>query len=93
MLSLIKSARRKDAYQAHLRLFLVPFLAGSLVLVVLPAVATMVVAFTEYNSVGAPEWVGLNNFTRLLRSDYVRISLYNTSIFIALASNSSAFST
>ena len=85
MLSSLKRARRKDPYQTHLKLFLLPFLVGSLVLVVLPAIATMVVAFTEYNSVGTPEWVGLNNFTRLLRSDYVRISLNNTAIFIALA--------
>jgi multiple sugar transport system permease protein len=75
----------RDAYRLHLKLFLLPFLIGSLVLVVLPAVATMAVAFTEYNSIGVPSWVGLENFTRLFRSDYVRISLYNTAIFVALA--------
>jgi multiple sugar transport system permease protein len=45
----------------------------------------MAVAFTEYNSIGVPTWVGLENFTRLVRSDYVRISLYNTAIFVSLA--------
>jgi multiple sugar transport system permease protein len=75
----------RDPYRFHLRLFLAPFLIGSLVLVILPAVATLAVAFTEYNSIGVPTWVGLNNFTRLFRSDYVRISLYNTAIFVALA--------
>ena len=32
-----------------------------------------------------PEWVGLRNFGRLVASDYVRISLWNTLIFVALA--------
>ncbi|HUF38747.1 MAG TPA: sugar ABC transporter permease [Anaerolineales bacterium] len=74
-----------DRYRLHLKLFLTPFLVGSFALVVLPALATMVVAFTQYNSIGVPEWVGLDNFRRLVRSDYVRISMYNTGIFIGLA--------
>lgn len=75
----------RDPYRRHLVLLLAPFLIGSLVLVVLPAIATMAVAFTEYNSIGVPTWVGLNNFSRLVQSDYVKISLHNTAIFVGLA--------
>jgi multiple sugar transport system permease protein len=85
MASIAQKRLPKDRYRLHLKLFLVPFLAGSLLLVVLPALATMAVAFTEYNSIGVPSWVGLSNFGRLVRSDYVRISLYNTAIFVGLA--------
>jgi len=85
MASLMQKRLRRDPYRFHLRLFLLPFLIGSLVLVVLPALATMAVAFTEYNSIGVPSWVGLENFGRLMRSDYVRISMVNTAIFVGLA--------
>ncbi len=75
----------RSLYRSKLYLLLAPFLLGSLVLTVIPALATAMVAFMDYNTVGPPEWVGFENFGRLLRSDYVRISLWNTLIFVALA--------
>ena len=85
MASIGSKILRRDTYRFQLKLFLVPFLIGSLALVILPALATLAVAFTEYNAIGTPTWVGFNNFGRLMQSDYVRISLYNTAIFVALA--------
>ncbi len=55
------------------------------VLVVLPALATAAIAFADYNSIGVPRWVGLENFRRLVESPYVRIALRNTLIFVVLA--------
>lgn len=76
---------RQLSYQAQLRLFLLPYLAGTLFLVVLPALATVAIAFTQYNAVAPPRWVGLSNFAELLASPLVRLSLQNTFIFVALA--------
>lgn len=85
MRSPVRRPALRDTYRFQLKLFLVPFVVGSLVLIMLPALATLAVAFTEYNSIGLPDWVGFDNFGRLFRSDYVRLSLYNTAIFIGLA--------
>ncbi|HRQ37460.1 MAG TPA: sugar ABC transporter permease [Chloroflexota bacterium] len=72
-------------YNVQLWLFVAPFLLGALVLTILPALATVAVAFTNYNAVSAPTWAGMDNFTRLLSSAYVRISLRNTIYFLVLA--------
>jgi len=67
------------------RLFLLPFLLGSLLLIVLPAVITIGVAFTKYNAITAPTWVGLDNFRTLLMSPLARLSLRSSLQFIFLA--------
>lgn len=72
-------------FRAQLRFFLIPYLVGSLLLVVIPAVATLLIAFTEFNSVQPPTWVGLANFRQLLSSGLVRISLRNSAFFLLLA--------
>lgn len=72
-------------YQGQVRLFVLPYLVGTLILTALPALATVGVAFTEYNSIQPPTWTGINNFVRLLNSVYVRQSLQNSIFFIALA--------
>ncbi len=77
--------RPLTSYQKQLRAFLLPYLLGSAVLFVLPAVATAAIALTEFNSVRPPSWVGLDNFVRLLQSPLVRLSLRNSIIFLLLA--------
>ena len=57
---------RPPSFQAQMRLFLAPFLIGMAVLVVLPALATLVLAFTRYNALQPPVWIGLQNFSKLL---------------------------
>ncbi len=72
-------------YNVQVRLFVLPYLLGALVLTILPALATVSIAFADYNAVATPTWAGLNNFVRLLNSEYVRISLRNTIFYLALA--------
>ena len=73
------------SYQRQLALFLAPYLLGTLVLVVLPALATMAVSFTDYQAIKSPTWIGLANFSRLTETPLVRMGLYNTLIFVGLA--------
>lgn len=77
--------RPKLTYQTQLLLFLVPFVGGSLLLVVLPALATVAVSFTEYNSIQPPQWAGFANFIKLYESALVRISLRSTILFLLTA--------
>jgi len=67
------------------RLFLLPFLLGSLLLIVLPALITVGVAFTRYNAIQPPVWVGLDNFRTLWNSPLARLSLRSSLQFIFLA--------
>ncbi len=73
------------SYNHQLNLFLLPYLLGSLLLVLIPALITLVAAFTDYDLVAAPVWVGLDNFRRLFQSAFVRTGLENSIFFIALA--------
>jgi multiple sugar transport system permease protein len=79
-----KSAFRLS-HQRQYRLFLLPYFAGTLILVVLPALVTLAVSLTKYTTVGAPGFVGLANFRALFESAYVRTGLRNSLIFLLLA--------
>ncbi|GAB4578245.1 MAG: sugar ABC transporter permease [Anaerolineales bacterium] len=77
--------RHLSSYQRTMRLFLIPFFIGTLILVIIPALATVGLAFTEYKAIGIPEFNGFNNFRKLVASSYVRLSVYNTLFFLVLA--------
>lgn len=79
------SRRLTLTYQKQLYLFLLPYLLGMLILVVIPALATVAVSLTSYNAVAPPQWVALDNFRRLFESPFVRTSLRNSLIFVLLA--------
>ncbi len=74
-----------NSYRGQLRLFLLPYLAGMFVLVALPGVMTAVTAFTDYNAIQPPTWVGLDNFQRMRTYSLVRLSLRNTLLFAITA--------
>jgi multiple sugar transport system permease protein len=79
--------RRSPAhtYYNQLLLLSLPFVLGTLVLVLIPALFTAGLAFTDFNAIDPPTWVGLENFTRLTESPLVRLSFYNTAVFIIIA--------
>lgn len=74
-----------SSYRGQIKLILLPYLIGTLVLTVIPAVLTVAVAFTDWNTIGSPNWVGLDNFFELTRSEVVRESLWSTLIFVVMA--------
>ena len=81
----VGSKRPFLSHHQHLTLLLLPYLLGSLLLILIPALITVIAAFTDYDLVAAPAWVGLENFRRLLQSTYVRTGLINSIFFITLA--------
>ena len=74
---------RRDRRQ--LALMAAPFMVGLVVLVLLPAVATLGLAFTSYDIVRPAEWVGLANFAELWDDDIFSIALVNSLVFAAVA--------
>lgn len=85
MRTLLSKLSIRLPYRTQTRFFLIPYLTGTLILVVIPAVATAMIAFTEFNAVSFPKFVGLANFQQLLGTTLVRTSLRNSAIFLVLA--------
>ncbi|QAY70247.1 sugar ABC transporter permease [Xylanimonas protaetiae] len=69
-------SRRKRTFGRDTRAgyaFLAPWLLGFFLLTAGPMVASLYLAFTDYNLFGAPSFVGLDNFRRLLTDpDYLQ---------------------
>jgi multiple sugar transport system permease protein len=72
-------------YKRQLFILLLPYLLGLLGLVILPALLSIPFAFTDYDALSAPEWVGLANFQRMFQDVYFWNGLRASFIFIAIA--------
>ncbi|MBE2266869.1 MAG: sugar ABC transporter permease [Anaerolinea sp.] len=59
--------RRKEAVAGYL--FISPWLIGFIVFFVGPIIASFILSFTQWNIVGAPTWIGLDNYTNILTND------------------------
>ncbi len=60
-----------------------PLLAGTLLLVILPAAATLAMALFHYDALTAPRWAGAENLAQLFADPVFRIALRN-SLWVAL---------
>lgn len=81
------SYRFSPRMRHHLQLWLLltPFLAGALLLIGLPALITFGLAFTRYDALGTPVWVGLENFAAIIRREVFWIAVRNSLLFAAIA--------
>ena len=74
---------RRD--RLELAAMLAPYLLGLGALVFVPAGVTLGLAFTEYDLLRAPEWIGLGNFRELWADDVFWAAVRNSLSFIAWA--------
>ncbi|HVF53417.1 MAG TPA: sugar ABC transporter permease [Actinomycetota bacterium] len=63
----------------------VPYFIGLLLLVGIPAIAGLQLAFTEFSGLAAPRFSGLDNFTALARDDLFWRSALNSLVYAAIA--------
>src|SRR5918998_167731 len=63
-------------------LFLLPWLIGLVVIVLGPMLASLYLSFTSYNLIQAPEWVGFENYARMLEDSRLHNSLKVTFIYV-----------
>jgi multiple sugar transport system permease protein len=63
-------------------LFLLPWLIGLVVIVAGPMFASLYLSFTNYSLIQAPEWVGLDNYLRMLEDPRLHKSLSVTFIYV-----------
>ncbi len=73
------------SYRAALYAVLSPYLVGVGLLVVVPALLTFALAFTEYDALSPPVWTGLQNFRDLLTNPLFWTAVRNSFYFIVLA--------
>ena len=73
----------KFSRRHSLLFFLAPYLMGALLLIALPAAFSFYVAFTRYNGIAAPVFVGWENFQLLRLDPLARVAFTNSLIFIA----------
>src|SRR5215204_36888 len=64
--------------------FVLPVLLINLVVVVIPSVIGLAVAFTEWSGYGIPTFIGLENFQRLFQDDIFFKALKNNLIWTGL---------
>jgi multiple sugar transport system permease protein len=62
--SALKRVENRAAY-----VFLTPWLVGIVGITALPMLASFYLSFTDYGVLGAPRWVGLDNYVRLFTAD------------------------
>lgn len=78
-------SRRRFGYGRGLRLLLAPYVLGSLVLVVLPALASFAYAFTRFDGIGSARFDGLDVFADLFASAEFHDAVRATAVIAALA--------
>lgn len=76
---------RRPGYRGGLVRLLAPFLLGAAVLVLVPTLVTAAFAFTSYDGLAPPQWVGLDTIRTLLGYSELHRSLVATAVFVALA--------
>ncbi|GAA1718921.1 sugar ABC transporter permease [Kribbella yunnanensis] len=72
--------KRRDNLTAYL--FLSPWLLGLFLITIGPMIASLYLAFTDYNLIQAPEWIGFENFTRMLSDERLHNSLRVTFTYV-----------
>ncbi|MFK4082606.1 carbohydrate ABC transporter permease [Kribbella sp. NPDC020789] len=72
--------KRRDNLTAYL--FLSPWLLGLFLITIGPMIASLYLAFTDYNLIEAPQWVGWENFTRMLSDERLHNSLRVTFTYV-----------
>lgn len=63
-------------------IFLLPWLIGLLFITVGPMLASLYLSFTDYNLLQSPNWIGLENFTRMLGDTRLHNSLGVTFTYV-----------
>jgi multiple sugar transport system permease protein len=71
--------------RGQLILLLLPYAIGLFGLVLLPALLSLGLAFTDYNALTPPVWNGLDNLRRLWDDRLFWVALTNSLVYLALA--------
>jgi multiple sugar transport system permease protein len=65
-------------------LFLLPWLIGFVLIIGGPMIASLYLSFTNYSLIQAPEWVGLDNYARMIDDQRLHKSLVVTFLYVVV---------
>ncbi|MET7339026.1 sugar ABC transporter permease [Nonomuraea sp. NPDC005650] len=66
-------------------LFLLPWLIGLIGITIGPMIASLYLSFTDYNLLQPPQWLGLDNYTRMFEDPRLLNSLRVTLTYVAVS--------
>lgn len=72
------------SYKTQLNLFLLPYLFGIFLLVIIPALLSFGIAFFRYDGLSAPVWVGNLNFILAYNDELFNLSIQNSVALVLL---------
>lgn len=78
-----RAGRGRQEAAAHL--FMAPWLLGLVAITAIPMLASLYLSFTDYNLLSAPEFIGTDNFARLLEDERFWNSVRVTLTYVALS--------
>lgn len=76
------TTRKKSASSGRYWPYLIPGLVAFLLIVVIPFVWNIYLSFTKWNGLGTPEWIGLENYAKLMVDDTFWQSFLHSIVFI-----------
>ncbi|MCC7353620.1 MAG: sugar ABC transporter permease [Anaerolineae bacterium] len=73
-------ARSRKEFYRNLEgwLWISPWIIGVLIFTLGPMLISLYWSFTSYDIVQAPRWIGIRNYTDMLKDEWVRKALFNT---------------
>ncbi len=78
-----QSSYTRQGRAAHL--FLAPWLTGLVLITLGPLLASLYLAFTDYNLLTTPHWVGLDNFVRMVHDERFLQSVRVTVTYVVVS--------
>ena len=78
-------SRRQLSTHASGYLFIAPWLIGFFVFTLIPILASFYLAFTQYDTLSAPVWIGTENFERMLQDPRYWASVKATLYYVMAA--------
>ena len=79
-----KGERRKHKDNKPGHLFLLPWTIGLFGITLFPMAASLYLAFTDYNLLQTPEWIGMENITRMVGDDRLHNSIQVTFTYVLI---------
>lgn len=79
----VSAEQKRDTKAAYV--FLIPWILGLVLLTLGPMLASLGLSFTDYNLLQAPNWIGFDNFARMLADDRLMNALRVTFTYVAVS--------
>ncbi|NEG79370.1 carbohydrate ABC transporter permease, partial [Bifidobacterium avesanii] len=85
--SLVKNRGKHDSYTDNkpAYVFLAPWIIGAVCLSLVPMIVSVYLSFTKYNMLTSPKWVGVQNFTNLMKDTRYIHSLEVTFTYVIVS--------